>query len=76
MCLNLYDYLSKARRYSNGLTYLKIRVTTNQKHTIHYKKQKEKNSRIIQNKTVKPQKEKQKEERNKKQIQNQLENKV
>ena len=34
MCLSLYDYQSKANRYSNGLAYLKNRVTTNQKHTI------------------------------------------
>ena len=27
-CLSLYDYQSKASRYSNGLTYLKTRVTT------------------------------------------------
>ena len=26
MCLSLYDYQSKASRYSNGLTYLKTRV--------------------------------------------------
>ena len=32
MCLSLYDYRSKASRYTMGLTYLKNRVTTNQKH--------------------------------------------
>ena len=32
MCLNLYDYQSKASRYGYGLTYLKSRVTTNQKY--------------------------------------------
>ena len=42
MCLRLYDYQSKARRYSNGLTYLKTRVTTNQKHIIDSQKPKRK----------------------------------
>ena len=67
MCLSSYDYQSKASRYSYGLTYLKIRVITNQKHTIDSKKQKQKerNTSIIQKKTIKPQKENQKEERNK-----------
>ena len=32
MCLSLYDYQSKASRYRKGLTYLKNRVITNQKH--------------------------------------------
>ena len=40
MCLSLYDYQSKASRYSSGLTYLKNRVTTNQKHTIDSQKTK------------------------------------
>ena len=34
MCLNIYDYQSKASRFSSGLTYLKTRVTENQKRTI------------------------------------------
>ena len=34
MCLSLYDYQSKASRYRKGLTYLKNRVTTNQKYII------------------------------------------
>ena len=34
MCLSLYDSQFKASRYSYGSTYLKTRVTTNQKHTI------------------------------------------
>ena len=34
MCLNLCNYQFKAGRYSYGSTYLKTRVTTNQKHTI------------------------------------------
>ena len=42
MCLNLYDYPSKANRYSCGLTYLKTRVTTNQKHRINSQKPKRK----------------------------------
>ena len=44
MCLILHDYQSKASRYSNGLTYLKNRVTTNEKHTIDSQKQKEDDS--------------------------------
>jgi len=36
--LSLYAYLSKARRYSMGLMYLKNRVTTNEKHTIDSQK--------------------------------------
>ena len=41
MCLSLYDYQSKASRYSNWLTYLKKnRITTNQKHTIESQKPK------------------------------------
>ena len=34
MCLNLYDYQSKASRYRKRLPYLKNRSTTNQKYTI------------------------------------------
>ena len=40
MCLSLYDYQSKSRRYSNALTYLKTKVTANQKHTINSQKPK------------------------------------
>ena len=40
MCLSLYDYQSKARRYRKGLTYLKNRATTNQKHAIDSRKPK------------------------------------
>ena len=36
----LYDYQSKASRYRKGLTYLRNRVTTNQKHTIDSQKPK------------------------------------
>ena len=35
MCLRLYDYQAKGSRYRKGLTYLKNRVTTNLKQTIH-----------------------------------------
>ena len=41
MYLSLYDYQSKASRCTKGLTYLKNRVTTNQKHTIDSQKPKE-----------------------------------
>ena len=40
MCLSQYDYLSKASRYRKGLTYLKNRATTNQKHTTDWLKPK------------------------------------
>ena len=40
MYLSLYDYQSKETRYSSGLTYLKNRVTTNQKHTVDSQKPK------------------------------------
>ena len=76
MCLSLYDYHSKASRYGYGLANWKTRVTTNQKHTIDLLNQKERNSSIIQKKTIKPWKEKGKEETNKEEIRNQLENKV
>ena len=33
ICLNLYNYQSNANRYNSGLTYLKTRVATNQKHS-------------------------------------------
>lgn len=41
MCLNLDDYLSKASRYREGLTYLKNRATINQNHSIIHRNQKE-----------------------------------
>ena len=40
MCLCLYDYQSKASRHRKGLTYLKNKATTNQKHTIVSQKSK------------------------------------
>ena len=40
MCWSLYDYQSKANRYWKGLTYLKNRVATNQKHIIDSQKPK------------------------------------
>ena len=72
---NLFDYWSKASKYSYVLTYFKTRVTTNQKHTIDSKNQnnnKKRNSSIIQKKTFKPQKEKQKAEERNEELQNQL----
>ena len=53
---------TKARRYSNGLTYL---TNTNQKHSIDSQKTKRKELKhvIIQKKTIKSEKEKQKEEK-------------
>ena len=57
MCLSLYHYQPNTSTYSNKLTYLKTWVTKNQKNMpqIH-KHQKERNSSIIQMKTIKPQK--------------------
>ena len=43
MCLSLCGCLSKASSYRRGLTYLKNRVTTIQKHTIDSQKPKRKN---------------------------------
>ena len=40
MCLSLYDYQSKARRYRKVLLHLKNRLTTNQKYTIDSQKPK------------------------------------
>ena len=42
MCLSLYDYQAKARRYRKGLTYLKNRASTNQNQTLHSQKMKRK----------------------------------
>ena len=57
--MSLYDYQFKARVW-NVLKHLKNRVITNQKHTIDSQNPKE-NKSIIQKKTIKPQKERQKE---------------
>ena len=40
MCLSLYDYQSKVNRHRKGLTYLKNKATTNQKHTVDSQKPK------------------------------------
>ena len=40
MCLSLHDYHSEGSRRNNGLTYLKNRITTDQKHTTHSQKRK------------------------------------
>lgn len=40
MCLNLYDYQLKASKYSNGLTYLKNTIITNQQHITDSQKNK------------------------------------
>ena len=67
MYLSLYDYQSKASRYTKGLTYLKNRVTTNQKHTIDSQKPKEREYKYnTRKKIIKPQNEKQKEKGTKK----------
>lgn len=76
MCLSLYDYQPKAGRYRKGLTYLKNRATTNQKHTIVKKKKKTKeNTRVRKKEIIKPQKETEKDKGTKRK-QNRLGNKV
>ena len=47
MCLNLYDYQSKASRYSYRSTYLKTRITTNQRQTIDSQKSEGKEEKHI-----------------------------
>ena len=72
MYLSLYDYQSKASRYSNGLTNFKTRVTTNQKHTIYSQKPK----RRAHKHNTKENHQTTKGKRNKEEIQHQLEHKV
>ena len=47
MSFNLYDYQYKASRYSNRLTYLKPKITTNQKRTIESQKLKRRELKLI-----------------------------
>ena len=54
----VYDYQFKSSRYSYGSIYLNSRVTTNQKYTIDSQKPKERNLNVLQNKTIRPQWEK------------------
>lgn len=74
ICLALYDYQSEASGYSNGLTYLKNRVITNQKYTID--SQKTKGRELKHNTKYNHQNTKGKTERNKGRLQNNLENKI
>ena len=55
MCLNLYDYQLKASKCSNGLTYLKNRIITNQQHKTDSQKNKRRECKhsIEENKTIK-----------------------
>ena len=71
MCFNLYDYQAKAGGYRKGLTYFKNRATTNPNKTLHSQKLKTKvlKHKINGNHPIKKRKEK-------KEISNQLENKV
>ena len=55
----VYDYQFKSSRYSYGSIYLNSRVTTNQKHITDSQKSKERNLNVLQNKTIRPQWEKQ-----------------
>ena len=72
MYLNLYNYQFKANRYSYGSTYLKSRVTTNQKHTVDSQKPKRKELKHTTEENHPVTKKK----RNKEEPQKQLENKV
>ena len=76
MCLSLYDYQSKASRYRKGLTYLKNRVTANQKHTIDSQKNKKKRMKdTTLKKAIKSQGKRIREEkRNREELQIQLQN--
>ena len=59
MCLSLYDYQSKTSKYRKGLTYLKNKVTTKQKHTTDSQEPKRREHKQ-EKKIIKPQKRKQK----------------
>ena len=58
MCLSLYDYQSKATRYRKWVTYLKNKITTNQKYKIDSQKPERRECKC--NTKEKPQKEKRK----------------
>ena len=74
MCLSFFDSLFKASRQSNGLTWLKIRVTTNKIHATDSEKPKRRELKHDLKENHKPQKGKEAEkERNKEEIQKQLE---
>ena len=76
MCLNLYDCQSRASRYSYGLTYLRTSEIKNQKCTIYLQKPKRKEFKHNTTENHQTTKGKQKAtERNKEELQNQLENK-
>lgn len=57
----IYDYQSKARRYRNGLIYLRNKTTRNPKTYIRFKKPQH-NTTIKQKEIIKPQKERNKED--------------
>lgn len=68
MCLSLYDYQSKAKRYyRKGLLHLKNRLTTNQKYTIDSQKPKTRERKHNTKENLQTTKGKRK-ERNKKEI--------
>ena len=46
MCLSLHDYQSNASRYNSGLSYLKARVITNQKHSTDSQNSKRKETQV------------------------------
>ena len=77
MCLSLYDYQSKASidSYRMGFTYLRNKVTTNQKHTIDSQKPKRREVQY-KRKSSNHKREKQKEKRDKEEIKNQQESKA
>ena len=63
MCLNLYNYLSKASRYSYRLTHLKTRVITNKKYIINSQNPKRNELKHNTKKIMKSQIEKKKKKR-------------
>ena len=73
VCLSLYDSQSKANWYSNRLTYLKNKVTTNQKHSVDSQKTKPRKLERNAEENNKTTKGKTKIKRRTKEMQNQLE---
>ena len=76
MCLSLCDYQSKASRYSNGLIYLKTKVTTNKKHAIDSQKPKRREHKHNTKENHQVTKGKTETKIKKEEIQNQVKNKV
>ena len=77
MCLSLYDYQSKARRYyRKGLLCLKNRLTTNQKYTIDSQKPKTREHKNQDKRKSSNHEKKNRKKKGTKETKNQLENKA